>query len=115
MYSDYNTGKLTVMKYDGSAWVTVGTPSFTAAASYPSLAFSTDGTPYVAYMDYANGAKTTVMEYNGSSWVNVGNAGFSAGTSGYPSLAFSPTDGMPYVAYVDVANSNKATVMKYAP
>jgi len=115
VYSDYNTGKLTVMKYDGSAWVTVGTPSFTAAASYPSLAFSTDGTPYVAYMDYANGAKTTVMEYNGSSWVNVGNAGFSAGTSGYPSLAFSPTDGMPYVAYVDVANSNKATVMKYAP
>jgi MBG domain/IPT/TIG domain len=120
-YSDDSTGKgsgpATVMEYNGTSWVVVGSAGFSAGAVYyTSLAFSPSGTPYVAYSDDStdNGSgPATVMEYNGTSWVTVGSAGFSAGVALYESLAFSPS-GTPYVAYMDdLANSNKATVMEY--
>jgi len=82
------------------------------AAYYESLAFSPNGTPYVAYQDVANSSKVTVKEFDGTSWVTVGNAGFSAGEAIDISLAFSPS-GTPYVAYSDGGNSNKATVKKF--
>jgi DNA-binding beta-propeller fold protein YncE len=116
-YEDYShTDKATVMEYSGtgtSGWVTVGLPGFSAnTATFESLAFSPNGTPYVAYRDAGNGQKATVMEYNGGSWVTVGSAGFSANTATQESLAFSP-NGTPYVAYDDFGHSNKATVMEY--
>ncbi|WP_348270073.1 Ig-like domain repeat protein [Edaphobacter paludis] len=99
--------------YASPAWSTVGSADFSAStANFASLAFSPDGTPYVAYEDYGNSGKATVMRYNGTAWEAVGSAGFSAGTANFLSLAFSP-DGTPYVAYMDYGNSDKATVMRY--
>jgi sugar lactone lactonase YvrE len=117
-YEDYShTDRATVMEYNGtgtSGWVPVGSAGFSAnTAQYESLAFSPNGTPYVAYRDAGNGSKATVMEYNGGSWVTVGSAGFSANTATQESLAFSP-NGTPYVAYDDFGHSNKATVMEYS-
>jgi len=44
--------KASVMKFDGSLWVQVGTPGFSAGqADFTSLAFNSSGTPYVAYQD----------------------------------------------------------------
>ena len=97
-------------------WVTVGSAGFSAGqAQYTSLAIY-NGTPYVAYMDYANSNKATVMKYDAlaGNWVTVGSAGFSAGQAAYISLALDGS-GTPYVAYWDYANSRKATVMKYDP
>jgi hypothetical protein len=101
------------MRYDGSAWVAVGSAGFTTGGgvAYTSLAFSPNGTPYLAYAE-ASSYKATVMQYNGSAWVVVGSAGFSAGTSFYTSLVFSP-DGTPYLAYSDGGNGGKSTVMRY--
>ena len=113
-YRDWGNGsKTTVMKFDGTSWVALGTPGFSAGAVYyTSLAFAPDGTPYVAYEDGGNHVKATVMRFDGTSWVNVGNPGFSAGQAQYLSLAFAP-DGSPTLAYQDGFNSNKATVMKF--
>jgi len=115
-FSDWaNSQKATVMKFDGTNWVNLGNPGFSAGESnYTSLAFHPlDGEAYVAYSDWENSQKATVMKFDGTNWVDQGNAGFSIGKAYYLSLAFSPSDGESYVAYTDSINSFKATVMKF--
>jgi len=107
--------KATVMKYNGSTWVTVGSPGFSAgAASFTKIAIDYTGTPYMVFADNSDSTKATVMKYNGSSWVTVGSAGFSAGTTMGTSIAIDGS-GTPYVVYGDGATSIllQATVMKY--
>jgi hypothetical protein len=113
-YSDGgNSGKTTVMKFNGTAWELVGTAGFSAGSTfYQSLAFDSANTPYIAYQDSGNSGKTTVMKFNGTAWVAVGTAGFSTGRAQYQSLAFDSTN-TPYVAYQDNGNSYKTTVMKF--
>ncbi len=108
-----NNWKATVMKFDGTAWVPVGTAGFTAGnALDTSLAFAPDGTPYLAYMDYASNYKATVMKFSGGTWSLVGSAGFSAGQVSDTGLAFA-ADGTPFVVYRDGGNGNKITVQKF--
>jgi hypothetical protein len=115
-YNDWNDeNKASMMTYDGTDWLYVGNPGFSAWVTwYESLAFSPAGQPYVAFKDdqFQPWGRATVMKFDGTNWVNVGNAGFSAGGSWCTSLAFSPS-GEPYVAYGDYGNSYKATVMKF--
>ena len=120
VYSDYaNSGRATVMKFNGTSWVIVGNADFSAGeADYTSIAIDTGGTPYVTYRDWGNGRKATGMKYNGSissgswGWNLLGSAGFSAGVTKYTSIAIDG-DGKAYVAYMDQANGDKATVMKF--
>ncbi|MBL7814757.1 MAG: T9SS type A sorting domain-containing protein [Saprospiraceae bacterium] len=106
------SGKSTVMKYDGTNWITVGTAGFSSNSAY-SISLAFDGTtPYIVYQNGGSGQKAIVMMYNGSNWVSVGGImGFSSGAVDYTSIVFNGTT--PYVVYKDLANSNKATVMKY--
>jgi Secretion system C-terminal sorting domain len=112
-YSPTSSGRATVMKYNGSSWVTVGTAGFSAGqAFYTSIAIDGSGTPYVVYQDGGNTNKATVKKYNGSSWVTVGTAGFSLGAAGYTSIAIDGS-GTPYVVYSDGGFSGRAVVRKY--
>jgi hypothetical protein len=66
-YTDYgNSGKATVMKYDGANWVNVGNAGFSEAGIwFISFAFSPSGDPYVAYTAYGStGGKATVMKFD---------------------------------------------------
>jgi hypothetical protein len=109
----YPNGKATVMKFDGTNWMTVGLAGFSAdIVDYTKLCFNQSGEPYVAYEDYGNLDKATVMKFNGANWATVGNAGFSTGKAEYISFAFDPS-GQPYIAYTDWGNSIKATVMTF--
>jgi hypothetical protein len=57
--------EVTVKKFDGTHWVSIGTAGFSAgSAEYTSLAFSPTGVPYVAYQDHVNGSKATVMKFD---------------------------------------------------
>jgi len=108
-----NSWETTVMKFDGTAWVNVGTPGFSEyAPAYICLAFSPDGEPYVAYSDGGWQGRATLMKFDGTAWVYVGMPGFSEWDVANTSLAFSP-DGEPYVAYWDGASEGRATVMKF--
>lgn len=110
---DNTVNKVTVMKFDGTNWITVGLAGFSASSGRDiSLAFNSNDEPFVAYRDGLKSWKTTVMKFNGTNWVTVGTAGFSAAGSEYTSLAFNSSD-EPYVAYRDAGNSKKATVMKF--
>lgn len=103
------------MKYDGSSWVYVGTPGFSASSmQYLSLKLSADGTPYVVYSDGYYGYQATVMKYDSGtdSWITIGTPGFSAGQIGDPSLVISST-GSFYLAYPDSAKNWAATIMTH--
>ncbi len=112
--SPSGNNKLTVMKFDGTAWVNVGLPDFSPSATSSttlrsSLAIASDGTPYVAYADTSTTppGMATVMKFDGTAWVKVGGAASTVATTA-TSLAFAP-DGTLYVA----TQSPKATVSKF--
>jgi hypothetical protein len=92
------------------AWNTVGNNYFSAGGASSSSLYINNGTPFVAYGDFANSG-ATVMTYTGVSWTAVGNAGFSKGEVNYTSLNI--YNGTPFVAYEDLYNNSKATVMTY--
>jgi len=112
--------KASVMKYNGTSWVPVGSPCFSAGqeANLITMAIDGIGTPYVVYEDVPKGqlyGPATVMKYDGSNWVTVGNAGFSAGYATFTDIAID-RNGIPYVIYENYINGfsgGKATVMKY--
>lgn len=119
-YMDWGSSGLrtSVMKFDGSNWVYVGSQFFSAAGQTvaQSIAFSpADNMPYVAFEDGGWGYNARVMKYNGTDWVNVGIPGFSTNGADWTSLAFSPSDSLPYVAFSSNCSSGsmKATVMKF--
>jgi formylglycine-generating enzyme required for sulfatase activity len=110
---DYSKGnKVTVMKFNGSAWVNVGSPGFSSdRADFISLDVI-NSIPYVAYEDfYSNLQKVSVMKFDGSSWNYLGTQSFSDGSGAYTSLSVS--SGTPYVAYTDFGNGTKVTVKKF--
>ena len=109
------SGKATVMRFNGSVWVALGSPGFSAnAATWVGLAFQQDSSvPYVVYNDQFVNASATVMRYTGSAWTTVGSPRFSAGQAGYINLAFSPTTNAPYIAYADTATGGHASVMRF--
>ena len=62
-----HSNKATVMKYNGSSWVNVGSAGFSAdGVEYTSIAIDSSGKPYVVYYDWDNSGKATVMKYNGT-------------------------------------------------
>ncbi len=96
-------GKVMVMKYDGTAWVTLGGGPVSAmndGYAFPSIAINGDGAPYVVYHDNAADGKATVQKFNGTEWEIVGSAGFSESEATYTSMVINE-NGTPYVSYMD--------------
>lgn len=83
-----NGDKASVMKFNGTAWVSVGARGFSTGAVYGTcLAFSATGVPYITYPDGGNGDKVVVRTFDGMSWSPVG-ASFPAEQFGEPKLVF---------------------------
>jgi hypothetical protein len=105
------------MAFSGS-WEIIGAEGFsTGDTTFPALAFSPSGAPYVAYQDMDSGYnKTTVKALEGGAWVTVpvGGECFSTGEASDITMAFDST-GTPYVAYSDfnIVPIGGAVVMKY--
>jgi hypothetical protein len=108
-----NGNKVTVMKYDGSAWSVVGTPGFSSGGSAYAISLAVaGGVPYVVYEDDADSYKATVMKYDGSAWVVVGTPGLFAGGAAPAVVSIATIDSLPYLAFSDYANGG-VTVLKY--
>ena len=58
-----NSGKTSVMKYDGINWKYMGLPGFTTIADNQSLAVDTESVPYVAYRDGDQNGRISVKKY----------------------------------------------------
>ena len=109
-----NVPKATVMKFNGTEWVYVGNPCFSAHKSQRlQLAFSpVNQQPYVSFADVTFPGKVTVMTFTGTTWEVVGSPQFSAGYTGPASIALGP-DGTPYVSFMDYSLFKTASVMKF--
>jgi len=111
-----NAYKVSVMKYNGSAWENVGPAGFTpdsAGVWEYSLAIDGSGTPYIAYQDDNDLlGKAIVMKYDGTSWTELGGTPASPGAALWISLALNAS-GEPYIVYADGTDNNKATVVTY--
>jgi len=108
-----DSDKISVMKFDGSSWIMVGSPGFSSGRGYDvSVTVDANNTPYVAYGDDGNASHATVKKFDGSNWVDVGAPGFSDGVVNDCTIRFS-SDDTAYVAYVDAFYSGKAVVKKF--
>ena len=113
-YADYSddSGRATVMKFDGSIWSPVGVPGFSTGTAFQTSIALDNGTPYVAYKDWSDKGRAIVMKFDAflGEWISVGAADFS--NDYIDDLSFAVDNGMPYVAYKDLGNAGKATLMK---
>ncbi|TXK85571.1 InlB B-repeat-containing protein [Paenibacillus sp. N3.4] len=103
---------ISIRKFDGSSWVTVGTAAFVpnnAGVTNVKLV-GDNGNLYVLVMDGSTN-QLSVMKLVGSTWTAVGNTGFT------PSKALDSSmyvyQGTPYVAYRDSSQGDKLTVKQF--
>ena len=95
-----------ITESNSTGWSTVGTNGFAdGKTSNSKIAFSQDGTFFVAYI--SNG-KLTVRKFDGTNWVNFSNSDLSVSSS-YP-INLMLNKGTPYVAY---SNNNSVLVKRY--
>lgn len=116
---DAHNDAVSVMKYNGSAWVNVGAPGFsnTVAPTSPDLSLilkiDTSGKLYVFYEDSV-APPFSVMTYNGSNWVYIDSAGIAVSQSQPYGLSMDiDAGGTPYIAFFDFNHSYAASVMKH--
>lgn len=102
----------TVMKFNGTNWQAVGTPTASMKSNVPVSLSVHEDTPYLALRDAQLGDKATVMRYKSATgWEAVGNTGFSMGEVNNLSMDIS-SEGMIYVSYSEDA-SDETIVKKY--
>ncbi len=94
-----NSNKLTVQKWNSSAWAAVGSAGISTGTSlYNSIAIDGSNNLYVAYEDGGNSNKLTVQKWNSTAWAVVGSAGISATSAIYNSMVVDASGNL-YVAY----------------
>jgi hypothetical protein len=110
-YSDQGTsGQVTVEKFNGTNWTSIGTGISPSRANYVSIAVS-GTTPYVAFEDTFVSNKLSVMTYSGT-WSYVGAEGFTTSTAANTSMDIG-NGSAPYVAFSDGNYGGSSTVMYY--
>lgn len=116
-YASFPEYNILVMKFENDNWQSVGDtlymPGSTNSFISASLAFSSNNTPYFAYLDASPSYNVvTVKKLENGIWENVGTGSISSGWSGACVLAIDSND-IPYVFYAEGSDSKKATVKKF--
>lgn len=120
LYRNYHSASdvpLTLKKFDGSSWSTLGNDPISADNMYgPDMTIDKLFTPYISYVDYdapsSTNNRASVMKYNGTAWEHVGPRRFSdvLADNGSVSIAVSGNN-EPYVLMCNSAS--EASVWKY--
>lgn len=99
-YEDYeNSDKATVMKFDGTDWLTVGNAGFTPESTQFTSISVSDGVPYVASTGSVSGGQAIVMKYENEVWQTVGEVDLS--DNPVRNICIFIDKDTIYVAYVD--------------
>jgi hypothetical protein len=106
-------GQVSVRRWNGSAWVSIGTGGLSPGAVQGlDLALTASGDPVVAYSDATNGGKATVTAWSGSSWAVLGVPSFTTGAANQLVMELDNA-GLPVVAFRDGASQNKLSVARW--
>ncbi len=103
--------KITVWKFDGSNWSTVGQAGFSEGAVHTIVLKVSNGIPWVAYEDWSLGSAGVVKKFDGNTWQSIGNQVFDGDP--HDQMDFAVSNGIPYVAYADSTTQNRASVVKF--
>jgi hypothetical protein len=113
VYEDDAAQMVTVRRFTGTGWATVGTnPTGIGASAVPTITVDANNTPYIAYKDNSLVSRDIVKKFDGASWTTLGITGFTPHFAGTLSIKIDGNN-TPYVLYEDGANSNKASVKKF--
>ncbi len=108
---------ITVFKFNGTNWDTVGASYFARSANgFANIAIDKiSNTPYVVFDDFDSSIKATVMKFNGHTWVLVGAKGFTTGTFGvyYSDIEIDGL-GKPVVSFQDDNSFERQSAYKYS-
>ncbi|HRZ98391.1 MAG TPA: hypothetical protein P5084_12615 [Paludibacter sp.] len=108
MYKQYRTTsadqKAAMIKFENNAWVKMGEISEGQVGSYYDLTFSSDGKPYVSYLDYLATVSqaNSVSMHNGTSWSYVGGSkGVTTNKVSYNALSFTADNKLMLFSTID--------------
>lgn len=106
-----SSAKLSVYKFNGTSWLSVGPSNIsTQNVDLMRMGFTPDNRPFVIYRGFASGYSLNVKEYVAPNWIDVG---LPIATTPYDPYAQIANDGTPYIAYEDTGVSNYILVKKY--
>lgn len=107
---------ITVFKFNGANWDTVGASYFVKSAyGFGNITIDkASNTPFIVFDDADSSVKATVMKFNGSKWLLVGAKGFTTGALGvfYCDIEIDGT-GKPVVSFQDDNTFERQSVYKY--
>lgn len=107
------SGKLSVYKFNGANWFSVGSTSIsTQNADDINIGFTPDNRPFVIYRGFDAGFKLYVKQYVAPDWLNVGSPYTPIATPSTPYVAIA-NDGTPYIAFQDNGLGNYVLVKKF--
>ena len=112
-YRDGTNGfRATVKMFDDDNWVNVGTAGFSNMIYSMNLVITSDGIPYVVFLD--DNSRLSVMKFDGTNWVYVGKPAFTNKHSEYCTLSFN-SFGILYLVFLDKStyNSKKRAMFFY--
>ncbi|MBK9636529.1 MAG: T9SS type A sorting domain-containing protein [Bacteroidetes bacterium] len=102
--------KLTVKKWDGFNWITLGTDGISNGhVGEIYLGLNDSNNIYVQYRDFGQMQRVCVQNWNGVDWNYVGEGGVSKDVAKYRTMALDRA-GKPFVAYSDQSQNYKITV-----
>lgn len=112
-YSSYPNNTLSLFRYNGSSWESIGSESTNFPIKGMDVAMDSYQNFYVTFSDMNMESRVSVMKYNGSEWSFAGQRAFSDPADSY--LAITLVNENPCAIYTDITNGNKATAMYYKP
>jgi chitodextrinase len=112
-FKDMVSKKVSVMRYTGTSWDSVGSRNFSPQIGYAlKLALDSNDVPYVFFRENVDSYFGTVMKFNGVGWEKVGQGGFTNCSVQQIGLEIDGS-GAPIVAFRDQNQSNRITVMRF--
>ncbi|MBS1739092.1 MAG: T9SS type A sorting domain-containing protein [Bacteroidetes bacterium] len=107
-------GRLTMMKFNGNNWDSVGQRGFANGIAYVGWCFDTTGTPYISTNDPVFFNRLVVLKYASGNWVTVSPAGGLSNLSASNIvMTCNQNTNQLYVSYIDQAYPNNTWLMKY--
>jgi len=106
----YPRTPITVMKYDGTAWIALN-GTFSTDNDFSGLVFDASGTPYI-FLNNSYAHTAALMKYNGTAWVATDPRGFPVSRVCSPII--SDTAGNFYISTLG-PTIDSVWVMKYIP